>query len=275
MAFFKFRFPGHKPVLPADGQADGSVTLESVRRQARYRLVGAAVLVLVAVIVFPLIFDTQPRPVAVDIPIVVPDRHTAPALSGGPLPPTHLPAPAQKPEVQMSAIASAPALSTPSVSATAQAPSQMADPSAAAEAASTVPAAQPQPPAAAPAPLAPSPAGRAVPPVPAADRPKAPAVPREEDARARALLEGGQVPGSVAAERHVLQVGAYNDPAKVREVRRKLEQAGLKTYTQAVEGKDGKRVVRVRIGPYDSKADADKVAARVRQLDLPVSVLRL
>ena len=275
MAFFKFRFPGHKPVLPADGQAAGSVTLESVRRQARYRLVGAAVLVLVAVIVFPLIFDTQPRPVAVDIPIIVPDRHTAPALSGAPLPPSHQPAQAQKPEAQLPAIASAPVLSSPSVSAPAQAPSQMADPAAAAEPASTAPAAQLQPPAAAPAPLAPAPAARAVPSVPAADRPKAPAVPREEDARARALLEGGQIPGASAVERHVLQVGAYNDPAKVREVRRKLEQAGLKTYTQAVEGKDGKRVVRVRIGPYDSKADADKVAARVRQLDLPVSVLRL
>ena len=73
----------------------------------------------------------------------------------------------------------------------------------------------------------------------------------------------------------MLQVGAYTDPDKVRDVRRKLEPAGLKTYTQAVEGQDGKRVVRVRIGPYDSKADADKAAAQVRKLNLPVSVLRL
>lgn len=275
MAFFKFRFPGHKPVLPADGQAAAHVTLESVRRQARYRLVGSAVLVLVAVLVFPLIFDTQPRPVAVDTPIIVPDRHTAPVLSGGPLPPTHRPAPAQKPEVQMPAIASATMPTGASVSAPSREPSQMSDPVAAADPASTVVVPQPQPPAAAPAPTSPASAARAATPVPAADRPKASAGAREEDVRARALLEGGQVPSPAVAERHVLQVGAYNDPAKVREVRRKLEQAGLKTYTQSVEGKDGKRVVRVRIGPYDSKADADKAAARVRKLDLPVSVLRL
>ena len=70
----------------------------------------------------------------------------------------------------------------------------------------------------------------------------------------------------------ILQVGAFSDADKVREVRRKLEQAGLKTYTQVVD-KDGKKSTRVRVGPYDSRADADEAAARIRKLDLPVSVL--
>ena len=72
-----------------------------------------------------------------------------------------------------------------------------------------------------------------------------------------------------------MQVGAFTDTDKVREVRRKLEQAGLKTYTQTIDGKDGRRTTRVRVGPFDNRADADKVAARIRKLDLPASVIVL
>ena len=65
------------------------------------------------------------------------------------------------------------------------------------------------------------------------------------------------------------------DAEKVREVRRKLEQAGLKTYTQVIDGKDGKRSTRVRVGPFESRDEADKAAARIRKLDLQASVISL
>ena len=61
--------------------------------------------------------------------------------------------------------------------------------------------------------------------------------------------------------RYVVQVGAYAEDAKVREVRAKLEKAGLKTYTQLAETKEGKRI-RVRVGPFTSRDEADKAAAR-------------
>ena len=51
-----------------------------MRRRARHRLIGAVVLVLIGVIGFPLLFDTQPRPIAVDIPIEIPDRNKAKPL---------------------------------------------------------------------------------------------------------------------------------------------------------------------------------------------------
>jgi DedD protein len=69
-------------------------------------------------------------------------------------------------------------------------------------------------------------------------------------------------------------VGAFSDVAKVRDVRNKLDQAGLKTYTQVVE-KDGKSTTRIRVGPFDTKEDADKAAARIRKLDLPAVVQKL
>ena len=61
----------------------------------------------------------------------------------------------------------------------------------------------------------------------------------------------------------------------IRITRRKLEQAGLKTYTQVIEGKDGKRTVRVPVGPSESRAEADKAAQRIRKLDLPANVLAI
>jgi DedD protein len=72
----------------------------------------------------------------------------------------------------------------------------------------------------------------------------------------------------------MVQVGAFADAAKAREARAKLESAGLKTYAQVAETKDGKRT-RVRVGPFASRADAEKAAAKIKALDLPAVILSL
>src|SRR5215212_7427936 len=77
MAFFKFRKGGDES--PASRRPPESI--EAMRKRARHRLIGAGVLVLIGVIGFPLLFDTQPRPIAVDIPIEIPDRNKVKPLS--------------------------------------------------------------------------------------------------------------------------------------------------------------------------------------------------
>ena len=77
MAFFKFRKGADEPA--ATRQPPESI--EAMRKRARHRLIGAGVLVLLGVIGFPLLFDTQPRPIAVDIPIEIPDRNKAKPLT--------------------------------------------------------------------------------------------------------------------------------------------------------------------------------------------------
>jgi len=72
----------------------------------------------------------------------------------------------------------------------------------------------------------------------------------------------------------VVQVGAYSDNTKAHEIRMKLERAGLKTYAQVVDAKDGKRI-RVRVGPFVSKAEATKVVSKIKKLKLPAAVLTL
>jgi DedD protein len=262
MAFFKFRFPGQAASSPASAETVAPGTGESielVRRRARHRLIGAVVLVLLAVVGFPLLFDTQPRPVAVDTPILIPDRPTSgpskvtQALPSGaspakPLLPDAQPLPAQdgldaKEEVVQAA-----------KPAPADEPKQAPEPSEAA----------PKPPVVK-AEVKPAPSKT--------DKTEPVAKPKDDGNKARALLEGK--PPAAKGERHVVQVGAFSDPAKVREIRRKLEQAGVITFTQVVETSDGKSTTRVRVGPFSSREEADKAAAKVRKLDLSAAVLRI
>jgi DedD protein len=217
-------------------------TIESIRRQARHRLMGASVLVLLGIVGLPWLFDTQPRPVPVDLVVSIPARDAAPALERVEPEPEPDPAPDEPPA------ASAP----------------VPDP------APAIPAARPAPPP--PAPTAPTaPAAPARPTAPAPAPAAAPATPSAEASRAQALLEGR---APVAAVRHVVQVGAFADQARAQETRQRLERAGLKTYTQLAHTPEGQRV-RVRVGPFETRAEADKAAEAVRRLGLPASVLTL
>jgi DedD protein len=106
---------------------------------------------------------------------------------------------------------------------------------------------------------------------PAASRPSA-VRPADDGYRAQALLDGQAASG--AGARTVVQVGAYGEADKLREARQKLEKLGLKTYTQVVEV-DGAKRTRVRVGPFASRAEADKAAARIKAAGLPAAVLTL
>jgi DedD protein len=220
-------------------------TIEAVRRRARHRLIGASILVAAGVIGFPLLFDSQPRPIAVDIPIEIPGRDGAPPLAGASRP---APAPSLSPTPTHSPAPSPAAAPTP------------------APAPSPTPAPAPSP---APAPAAPAPA-----PAPTPEPAKRDSA--AEAARAQAILRGQQPPAaaSTANERVVVQVGAFADEARAREARQKLERAGLKTYVNVAQTSDGKRT-RVRVGPFDSRAEAEKAAARVKALGLPAAILTL
>jgi len=256
MAFFKFR-KGGDDSLSTPSQPE---SIEAMRRRARHRLIGAAVLVLLGVIGFPLLFDTQPRPIAVDIPIEIPDRNKTKPLA--------LPAPAVA-QVQ------APAVSGP---VTIAEPPKIEEKAAEPRVPASLPAikteAKPE--------LKPEPKPEfkvaVVKPEP---KPAAPApVPADDGAKARALLEGKPVEVAAAASpaaaegRFVVQVGAFADAVKARETRLKVEKAGLKTYTHVAETKEGKRI-RVRVGPFATRADADKAAGKIKGLDLPAAVLIL
>jgi DedD protein len=78
----------------------------------------------------------------------------------------------------------------------------------------------------------------------------------------------------VDAARFVVQVGAFAESGRAQDVRQKIERAGLKTYTQVAQTKDGPRI-RVRVGPFGNKAEAEQAAEQIRKLNLPTAILSL
>lgn len=283
MAFFKFPWPGQKAQddKPAKrSRAPQAESIEVMRRRARHRLIGAAVLVLVGVVGFPLLFDTQPRPIPVDIPIEIPDRNkAAPLVVPGNTVPVQAPAQAAPPVAAAVAPGVAGGLAdgeevVASARSAAKPAAPLAAPAVPAPAAAAKPEPRPEPRPAVVAKAEPKPERKPEP----KPEPKPAPVRTDDAARARALLEGrsleAQAPAKAEDGRFIVQVGAFAETEKAREVRGKLERAGLKTYAQVVDTKDGKRT-RVRVGPFSNRAEADKAAMRIKGLDLPASVLTL
>ena len=232
MPFFKSRKGGDESAA-AVRQPE---SIEAMRKRARHRLIGAGVLVLIGVVGFPLLFDTQPRPIAVDIPIEIPDRNKVKPL----------PVPAQ------------PAVHPPAVSAPVVPPAP--------EKAAVTPAkAETKPEAGSEPKTEPKPEPKAV---------AKPAIPADDGSRAQAQLDSKPSKEAVVEGRFVVQVGAFADVGKARDARQKVERAGLKTYTNVAETKDGKRI-RVRVGPFANRAEADKAADKIKGLDLPAAILTL
>ncbi|MGE4239473.1 SPOR domain-containing protein [Ramlibacter sp.] len=250
MALFKKRKGGDGSVAAAPP----AESIETLRRRARHRLIGAAVLVVAGVVGFPLVFDTQPRPIPVDIPIEIPDRNKVKPLAV----PGTVPAPV------VAGVVGSGETATESKVAKVE-PVVPAKPAAVAE-----PKVESKPEAKVEAKVEPKP----VAPAEAKPEPKPPVAPPADAARAQALLEGKAASAAAAEGRFIVQVGAFAEPDKAREARLKVERAGLKTYTHVAETKDGRRI-RVRVGPFATRADATKAAERIKSLGLPAAILTL
>lgn len=279
MAFFKFRKGGED--APAAPTAAESV--QAMRTRARHRLIGASVLVLAGVIGFPLLFDNQPRPIAVDIPIEIPDKNKVKPLGNQPVSPAPVQSGGVIDETAPPPLATAPATpEQPPKVVPAPAPVVVAPKE------EIIALAKPQPaPAAAKVETKPEPKPEPKPESKQAPAPK----PTADAAKAQALLEGKEPakvepkPAATAptAEQHkadagkgrfVVQVGSFTDMTKAREARLKMEKAGFKTYTQEVQLKEGKRL-RVRIGPFETRALAEKAAEKAKKLELSGAILEL
>jgi DedD protein len=233
MALFKFRKGGDEPAAPA-AQPE---SVEVLRRRARNRLIGAAILVLMGVVGFPLLVDKQPRPVAVDLPIDIPDRNKVLPLT----PPAASPAVAAS-EPAPAAAPPAPATATPVQNAAAGKPQT---------AGAVVDATKPTPD-----------AGK---------------FGGESESRPSSSSEASKAEAAAKAPtepRYVVQVGSFAEEQRARDVRIKLERAGIKSYIQTVDTKEGKRI-RVRVGPFASKAEAERAAQKIKKLDLPAAIMGL
>lgn len=173
--------------------------VELVRARARRRLIGAAVLVMAAVVGLPMLLDTTPRQLPANIAVDIGRRDAA----------GNVPNAAQTSHPE-----------TP-----------------------------------------------AVPPVPTEPVPAAPAAKPSDAARPAPRPKE-------AASRFVVQVGAFEQASAARDARTRVEKLGLRTFEQEIDSPSGKRI-RVRLGPFGSREEADKAAAKVRASGMSASVLAL
>ena len=256
----------------ADVSPLSSADIELARVRARRRLVGMVVLVGLGVVGLPWLFETQPRPLNPDVQVVsaVPSRghgavvpsRPAPSIASVTVPVPEAPVESAQDEVE------APVASKPTPVRAHASQTVAAKPTPAKEAAKKEPA----------KPVVAS--NNAV------DNSAA-----KDAARAKSLLEGkppvvkpAVVPAdakpaakpasAAAATRYVVLIGDFSDVPTAREVRLKAESAGVKTYTQEVTV-NGSKKIRVRVGPYGNKAEADKAVDTLRKAGMTSALLTL
>jgi DedD protein len=229
--------PAPKPAPLGDEAA-----VQAARVAARRRLIGALVLLLLGVVGFPLLFETQPRPLPSDTPILAPEGGMARVATPAPL---KRPVPALPPDAGTEAVVAAASEAAPA----------------------SVPAAAPSPPAA--------PASRPVERAPKAAVAAAAAAPAPKPAAVAAPPKPEAVEQQATGSgRFVVQVGAYNDAERMKAARQKVEKAGFKSYTQDVDTPSGKRT-RVRAGPFTTRQDAEAAAGKLKAAGLQANVLAL
>ena len=202
-----------------------------LKKRSRRRLVGAAALALIAAIVLPMVMDDEPGAPAQDIQVTIPDRNADSALAR----------PIGRPEADASV---------------APPPQEQPPVSAAAPPSADVPRTGKEP--------------LSAPLIDAADqgstaaRPTtsgAPVAGQDEAARVQALLDGKA--GVAREQPYVVQVGAFSEKAKALAFSGDLKGRGFSSYTE-----DAGAVTRVRVGPYATRGDAEKAAARLGTLGI-------
>jgi DedD protein len=263
------------------GAGEASDAVQQARTRARRRLTGAVVLLGIGIIGFPLLFETQPRPLPVDIPIEIPNKDTAAPLVLPPTPRPHADAASSAVAAGAASSASAPVIEETAADAGREVASPPA-PASAVAAAPAVPASHAAPAhraaasAAEKSKLADKPTDKPAKEAAAAPKDSAGKKAGDDGSRAKALLEGkpSDASGAAAGGRFIVQVGAFAERSAAHEARLKVEKLGLKTYTQVVDTAGGQRI-RVRVGPFASKDEATQAAAKLKAAGLSAAVLTL
>ncbi|MFZ6772461.1 SPOR domain-containing protein [Undibacterium sp. SXout7W] len=100
----------------------------------------------------------------------------------------------------------------------------------------------------------------------------------DDAARALAILEGKAPPKPLVAKpenteksSYIVQAGAFSTQSKVDEIQSKLNAANIRSYTQKIVTSSGE-ITRIRIGPFASKEEAEKMRAKLSKLGMNASL---
>ena len=195
----------------------------NIRRKARRRLIGAVALALAVVVILPMVLESEPKPGMQDIELSIPNVDKAGDFVPG---------------IAPSAVNELTSRDEP---ASDTAPSPVVE-----EAGVAISAVQPAAvitPAAIKKPL--------IKPVEAKEKPLIKPV----EAKEKPLIKPVEAKvASSAADRYVVQVGAFSNAATATSEADRLKAWGFKAYTEQISG-----TTRVRVGPYEDRTKADEV----------------
>jgi len=226
---------------------------EQLRRRANRRLLGASVLLLIAIIAVPMFLEREPPPLPDNVEVRIPPVEGTkfepkfPAGSDGKkavekaaeIPAITEPTGAQ---AAVAAVAPGPAVAAPTPAATAVAP--------------------------APEKVAPSPVANAAEKPAVKDAPKV-AAKAPEKAAAKPATEIERKPGQL-----VVQVIAVRDPAVAKQMFDKAKALKFPVYTEKIDVSNGV-VTRVRVGPYANKQQAEAARGKLAQAGFEAKIVTL
>lgn len=218
---------------------------QALRRRARRRLVGAIALALLAVVVLPMVFDPEPRPMGNNVDIRIPGQdapfESAPATppAAAPAAPAPMPAPAATPEKP--APAPTPAKPEPAAK---PAPANTAKPD-------KKPAAQAKP--------APKVEAKATPPKPEVKPKPVEAAKPVEAVKPPAEKKPAGSKTAAAGQAYFLQLGVFSSEANAKQMAAQAKKAGFKASIMPVGGQ-----FKVWIGPIPDRAKALDYEAKLK-----------
>lgn len=250
---------------------------EQLRRRANQRLLGASILLVVAIIAVPMFLEREPPPLPDNVDVRIPP------VEGGKFEPKF-------PDGKK--VADKPAEITAITEPTGAQAGSPATAAPTAPAAAVSPAASVAPPVSAVTAAAPStgapgiatktterPADKATEkPAPKAATPAAPAAPAEKSAAKPAATTSSAAADTATAERKpgqlVVQIIAVRDPATAKATFDRARGLKFPVYTEKIDVANG-IVTRVRVGPYNTKQQAEAARAKLAQAGFEAKVLTL
>jgi DedD protein len=221
---------------------------DQLRRRANRRLLGASVLLLIAIILVPIFLEREPPPLPDNVDVKIPPVEGTkfdPKLPDRKAAPTEVPAITEPSGAQAAAAVASTNAAPAAPAAAAPAPGKPAPTTEAVKAATK-----------APEPAKPDAAKSA---------PPAPTKPATAQSNGVPALKSGQL---------VVQLVAVREAASARQVFEKAKSLKFPVYTEQLTVSNGV-VTRVRVGPYDSKQAADVARAKLAQAGFEAKVITL
>jgi DedD protein len=226
--------------------ADDPVLTEDPEHQrARHRLIGAAVLVLVAIIVLPRVLDSKPKTVSNDIAVTI--VSSLPAV----VPPQPTPPPSAEPKSAEVKTATLPAAPTPAIES--KESSKTTSPTPAAS--SPVKA------------LAPS----------SADKTLGLAAGEEIVVAAKSNANGSasESANPSASGKFVIQIGAFASEERANGWIAKLKEQKIPNYVLNRTGTDGSKLYALRAGPFPDRETAEAAEKKIKAMGLTPRVVEV